>query len=301
MAVVLARQSAATAVGWRCPYVSTVENPLFLSFVQLVFLWHANARRARQASPSLSQSLAFLPHGPNLALSWLWAACGLPHYNATRDAFGDEVQNSNLTGRKVTGIDLVDEYEIHICIPKSFFDVTETKKKVEGSLSNFVTFSTWLVSLVNRQCSIIRNSKPHFFYKRDTLQYFGSLRSRELDQAPMLLCSFSTRQTLSSHKSQCLCLAKVFLSHRSQAGNEHGLGALQHSLWPNIHSIHLAVGTKAFLFMIFVGVHDRLTHFSSCRHQGSNCWPLDYKSNTLILYPSIENSTTCITILCSFY
>ena len=119
MAVALAWQLAATAVGWRSLYVSTVENPLFLSFVQLVFLWHANARRARQASPSLSQSLAFLPHGPNLALSWLWAACGLPHYNATRDAFGDEVQNSNLTGRKVTGIDLVDEYKVYIIMVKT--------------------------------------------------------------------------------------------------------------------------------------------------------------------------------------
>ena len=57
MAVALAWRLPATAVGWRSQYVSTVENPLFLSFVQLVFLWHANARRARQASPSLSQSL----------------------------------------------------------------------------------------------------------------------------------------------------------------------------------------------------------------------------------------------------
>ena len=41
-------------------------------------------------------------------------------------------------------------------------------------------------------------------------------------------CSFSPRQALSSHPCQCLCFAKVFLSHRLQAGNERGL---QHSLW----------------------------------------------------------------------
>ena len=31
-----------------------------------------------------------------------------------------------------------------------------------------------------------------------------------------------------------LCFTKVCLSHRLQAGTQHGLGALQHSLWPNI-------------------------------------------------------------------
>ena len=31
-----------------------------------------------------------------------------------------------------------------------------------------------------------------------------------------------------------LCFAKVCLSHRSQGGTEHGLGALQHSSWPDV-------------------------------------------------------------------
>ena len=31
-----------------------------------------------------------------------------------------------------------------------------------------------------------------------------------------------------------LCFPNVYLSHRSQAGNEHGLGALQHPLWPPV-------------------------------------------------------------------
>ena len=64
---------------------------------------------------------------------------------------------------------------------------------------------------------------------------------------------FSPRQALSSHPCQCLCLAIVLLSHRSQEVNECGLGALQHSLWPDIHSIHLAVWTKASLFHDFCG------------------------------------------------
>ena len=58
---------------------------------------------------------------------------------------------------------------------------------------------------------------------------------------------------LSSHPYQCFCFAKLFLSHRLQAGNEHGLGALQRSLWPDIHSIHLGNWTKASLFYDFCG------------------------------------------------
>ena len=50
-----------------------------------------------------------------------------------------------------------------------------------------------------------------------------------------------------------LCFAKVCLSHRSQAGTEHGLGTLQHSLWPDVRSNRLAIWTKA---MIFVWVHE---------------------------------------------
>ena len=38
-----------------------------------------------------------------------------------------------------------------------------------------------------------------------------------------------------------LCFAKVYLSHKLQAGTEPGLGALQHSLWPNVRSNHLAI------------------------------------------------------------
>ena len=38
-----------------------------------------------------------------------------------------------------------------------------------------------------------------------------------------------------------LCFTKVCLSHRSQAGTECGLGALQHSLWPNVGSKRLAI------------------------------------------------------------
>ena len=73
--------------------------------------------------------------------------------------------------------------------------------------------------------------KEGFFNREDTLQYFSNLQSRE---------------SLSSHLRQCLCFAKVFLSHRSHAGNEHGLGALQ-------HSIHFAIWTKASLFYDFCG------------------------------------------------
>ena len=32
-----------------------------------------------------------------------------------------------------------------------------------------------------------------------------------------------------------LCFAKVCLSHRLKAGTERGLGALQHSLWPDVY------------------------------------------------------------------
>ena len=88
--------------------------------------------------------------------------------------------------------------------------------------------------------------KEGFFNREDTLQYFSDLQSRELGWAPMLLVFFSPKQSLSSHLRQCLCFAKVFLSHRSHAGNEHGLGALQ-------HSIHFAIWTKASLFYDFCG------------------------------------------------
>ena len=91
-----------------------------------------------------------------------------------------------------------------------------------------------------------------FFNRGDTIQYFGGLRSRELGQAPILLVFLFPRQALSSHH-RCLCFAKVFLSHRSQVGNERGLGARQHSLWPNVHSIHLAIWTKASLYYDFCG------------------------------------------------
>ena len=43
-----------------------------------------------------------------------------------------------------------------------------------------------------------------FFNRRNTIQYFRSLRS--------------SRQALLSHNCQFLCFAKVFLSHRLQAG-----------------------------------------------------------------------------------
>ena len=38
-----------------------------------------------------------------------------------------------------------------------------------------------------------------------------------------------------------LCFTKVCLSHKSQTGTERGLGALQHSLWPDIPSNCLAI------------------------------------------------------------
>ena len=42
-----------------------------------------------------------------------------------------------------------------------------------------------------------------------------------------------------------LCFVKVYLSRSPQVGTEHGLGALQHSLWPKVCSNHLAIWTKA--------------------------------------------------------
>ena len=96
-----------------------------------------------------------------------------------------------------------------------------------------------------------------FLFNRGDTYYTVFRRSpiKEIRSSPYAtgMYSFSLRQVLSSQIHQCLCFAKVFLSHRSQEGNEHGLGALQHSLWPNTHSIHLAIWMKAPLFYDFCG------------------------------------------------
>ena len=52
---------------------------------------------------------------------------------------------------------------------------------------------------------------------------------------------------------------------------------LQYKLWPDIHSIHLAIWMKASLFLWF---SSRLATFSKVPTTGLNRWPLDYKSNT---------------------
>ena len=53
-----------------------------------------------------------------------------------------------------------------------------------------------------------------------------------------------------------MCFTKVCLSHRSQAGTERGLGALQHSLWPDVRSNRLAIWTKAlWVLWIFIQIN----------------------------------------------
>ena len=89
-------------------------------------------------------------------------------------------------------------------------------------------------------------SKSFLFFcnRGDTIQYHGSLQSRKLCQAPMLLVFLTPRQALSSHPLQCYCAS-----------------------------------LKLLFFMIFVGVHEfssRLTTLSSCRRWGLNRWPLDF-------------------------
>ena len=43
----------------------------------------------------------------------------------------------------------------------------------------------------------------------------------------------------------CKCFVKTCLSHRSHAGTEHRLGALQHSLWPDVCTNRLAKSQKS--------------------------------------------------------
>ena len=119
---------------------------------------------------------------------------------------------------------------------------------------------------------------------------------------------FSPKQALSSLPCQCLCSAKVFLSHRSQARNEHRLGqrflllrcpwlgALQHSLRPVIHSIHLAIWTKACLFYDFCGspwIFIQIHNFPSCRRRGWNFWTLAYSSCLSVKLIFIKSSVWC--------
>ena len=58
-------------------------------------------------------------------------------------------------------------------------------------------------------------------------------------------CSMLLYSQLTNSVTVFLCFAKVCLSHRSQAGTIPGLGALQHSLWPDVRSNRLAIWTKA--------------------------------------------------------
>ena len=90
--------------------------------------------------------------------------------------------------------------------------------------------------------------KTFFCNSRDTLQYHGGLRSRELGRH-YHLTRVSMFKLYNSVTVCFLCFAKVCLSHRSKLGNECGLGALQHSLWPDVHSICLAIWTKALWFL----------------------------------------------------
>ena len=107
----------------------------------------------------------------------------------------------------------------------------------------------------------------------------------------ILAVSDQGRQSLSS-QPHCLCFMKVFLSHRSKVRNEHGLGARQHSLWPNVHSIHLAIWTKASLYYDFCGspwIFIQITNFFKLRRS-------NHKSNAPLLHHGglLWNHTYCM-------
>ena len=63
-----------------------------------------------------------------------------------------------------------------------------------------------------------------------------------------------------------------------------GLGALQHSLWPDIHSIHLAIRTKASLFYDFCGrpwIFIQINNFFKLPAQGIEPLTLGMQGHTL--------------------
>ena len=83
-------------------------------------------------------------------------------------------------------------------------------------------------------CCNFKKSKG-FFNRHYSLLSFGRL---QLYHSEALLTNSITLQLV------FLCFVKVRLSHRSHAGTECGLGALQHSLWPDVCSNRLVIWTK---------------------------------------------------------
>ena len=80
-----------------------------------------------------------------------------------------------------------------------------------------------------------------------------------------------------------LCFAKICLSHRSQVETKCGLGALQHSLWPNIRSSCLAIWTKALWFLCeSMNFHPDKQLFQVAR---TGDWTTDPWITRPVLYP----------------
>ena len=76
-----------------------------------------------------------------------------------------------------------------------------------------------------------------------------------------------------------LCFAKVCLSHRLQAGTERGLGALQHSLWPDVCSICLAIWMKALWVLCESMNFHPDKHFFQVAGAGDCFWNLNVGFN----------------------
>ena len=66
------------------------------------------------------------------------------------------------------------------------------------------------------------------------------------------------------------------------AGIECGLGKLQHSLWPDVHSNCLAIWAKAVEVLNFHPEKQLFQVFAQIEH-----WPLDYKASTLLLHHGV--------------
>ena len=112
------------------------------------------------------------------------------------------------------------------------------------------------------------------------------------------------QQTLLCHhsnacKSTLKCLVSSIKKDNKLSRNQHGIvffsflfrgdtsyhGTTPYKeVWPSPYTFAVVIILPTCLYYVFVWIHQDKQHYPSCRHWGSNRWPLDYKASALPLH-----------------